>query len=636
MNIFAKISIALALIVLVAYGDAVFAASSMYQRCDPGISCQIGEYVFANDGHTPVNTDNYCQVTITDPGDAAVVSAANMNHKADGWYYYSLTISSPLGLYRGLMCCDSGDRKRCTDKTFILGSSLDEISAKSDQIESNTELLRDSTFDFSGIATGGSASTLVDTDLNQSDNYWVDYQLVMISGNNSGQRRMVSAFSKSSHTLTVSASFANPIAAGDHYIISHEPKVAQTIWNWTSRQLTSAVNVAGDIAQAVWTYGDKTLTSLGSLAADIWNVSSGSLATSGTIGNQLAANLDATVSSRASQTSADAIRASQQKQWNLYLSGSPDVATGNTYRAKLWILNYESTPTDAITVPTVTLYDAGRNKVAENVELTKISSGIYEYTYNVIPTAIQGNWETQVSATVESGKTISASDYWKVTGSPAQVRINAMNSVSVPNISASATITNEGSVGYEYHYEWCVVSSQNNACGGNDDVFYSSAAKFIQPDENWITDLPATVSSAGDYWFKATVYYGTEQSVASLGFTATNPSSGGNGSGGGSNVSSGGSSPANQIKDIAGQIKGAFCSVFPCEVINRMLIRLNSTETSVTALTKRMDLMNLQMASLLKAAPPQVIVQKRVYTVQPAAPQKTSAKLRARIGLDLN
>ena len=103
------------------------------------------------------------------------------------------------------------------------------------------------------------------------------------------------------------------------------------------------------------------------------------------------------------------------------------------------------------------------------------------------------------------------------------------------SITANVTISNEGTSGYEYQYEWCVVSEEDNACGGGDDVFYSSAAKYIQTGEDWTTNLNATVSNTGSYWFKVVVYYGTETSGASQTFTAVEeeeeeqPSGGGGG-----------------------------------------------------------------------------------------------------------
>jgi hypothetical protein len=175
---------------------------------------------------------------------------------------------------------------------------------------------------------------------------------------------------------------------------------------------------------------------------------------------------------------------------------------------------------DSYALPLVSLYDADRNLVVSGVAMTKIQTGIYEYIYTVSTGATQGVWETMVAAEVQSGLTLSLNDYWEVRGSPAQVIINSISDNTIPSIAADVTITNEGAGGYEYLYEWCVVSQSNNACGGGDDVFYASAAKFIQPGENWNTTLTADVQEPGDYYFKLVVYFGTDSSGASRSFTA--------------------------------------------------------------------------------------------------------------------
>lgn len=87
------------------------------------------------------------------------------------------------------------------------------------------------------------------------------------------------------------------------------------------------------------------------------------------------------------------------------------------------------------------------------------------------------------------------------TSSPPQVIITSMGSLIVPNITANVRITSEGYAGFEYYYEWCVVTSFNNDCGGEDDVYYASASKKINAGENFDTVLATTVATAGGYYF---------------------------------------------------------------------------------------------------------------------------------------
>jgi hypothetical protein len=207
-------------------------------------------------------------------------------------------------------------------------------------------------------------------------------------------------------------------------------------------------------------------------------------------------------------------------EWTVVVSDVGEVLASKTYRAKVWILNYESQPTDPYSTPRITIYDANRNKVVDSVAMTKADIGIYEYTYNVPSNAAQGIWETIVDTEVEAGKTIQGNDYWEVEGSPAQVKINAITDNTVPTITASTTITNEGSADYEYHYEYCIVDSQDNQCGGGDDVDYGLGAKLIPAGQDWNTTLTLNVSTPGTYWFKVYVYWGTERSVAIKQFDA--------------------------------------------------------------------------------------------------------------------
>jgi len=78
-----------------------------------------------------------------------------------------------------------------------------------------------------------------------------------------------------------------------------------------ANKVDAAVLAAGDFAQAaadkVWASTVRTLTSFGTLVADIWDRATSALTTVGSIGKLLVDNLNATVSSRASQASLDTL-----------------------------------------------------------------------------------------------------------------------------------------------------------------------------------------------------------------------------------------------------------------------------------------------------------------------------------------
>jgi hypothetical protein len=209
---------------------------------------------------------------------------------------------------------------------------------------------------------------------------------------------------------------------------------------------------------------------------------------------------------------------------------------GDTYLATVNTI-FNGTLTDSLGVPTITIYDPSRNVVVSSVSMTRTGTGTYGYSYVTNGSAPSGVWESIISANVETGKTLPGNDYWNVAAAPPQVIINSITNSVTPNITANTTITNEGTFGYEYHYEWCVVTNIANTCGGGDDVFYGSAAKFINPGEDFNTTLLANVPNAGNYFFKLRAFFGTESSSASRSFAATTggnqPGGGGGGGGGG-------------------------------------------------------------------------------------------------------
>ena len=284
----------------------------------------------------------------------------------------------------------------------------------------------------------------------------------------------------------------------------------------TNNGLSSAVStISGlitNIPSNVWAYTTRTLSSFGTLASDIWSSATRTLTS---------------------------LTLSSASPWSVTMSGASPITAGDTYLTTVNI-SYNGTQADSLNTPTITIYDANRQVVVNNVNMTRNNVGSYGYSYITSSTAATGNWESVISATVETGKTLPGNHYWNVVaaGTP-QVLITGMNSLTLPNVSANIRITNEGDIPYEYQYIWCVVSNFNNSCGGGDDLFYSSAYKRILPGENFDTTLSAVVGTPGNYYFKVVVPYGVnEKSGAVQSFTAiagavNPPSSGGGGGGGG-------------------------------------------------------------------------------------------------------
>ena len=154
--------------------------------------------------------------------------------------------------------------------------------------------------------------------------------------------------------------------------------------------------------------------------------------------------------------------------------------------------------------------------------------------------ANDNSYDFRVYAKNAIGTGVASGEVSATPGSPAQVLIQSFTDLTTPSISTAVRITNEGSTAYEYQYTWCITDSALNLCGGIDDIFSSTAAKLIQPLENWDTTLNSTVPTAGNYFFHLNVSFGSDSSQAVQSFTATSatvpPPSGGGGGGGGGGV----------------------------------------------------------------------------------------------------
>jgi len=675
------------------FAKAVFAASALYPICEPGTSCAFGEFIFADDGYTPIATDGFCQFTVTDPTDAVLVNGDNMSHKSDGWYYYNFSAPALEGVYRSKICCDTGSNRRCLDKTFVVGTSLAGLPAKIWSYSSRTLT------SLGALAADIWNNAFAPNRTLTSRQIGADEYLAGVSTSTVVNQVASAAQAENLQTELDAVKSETDLIYGDTQSISSETDVLAAKWGSSSAadiinglnsvqakvgastDATSSATIFGRIKylqgslppsqsallQEVYDLASSTLTAASETQAELGYHGTSTTAYADLRLVKSAINaLAGNVGSPADSTSTDSlfgrikqVRTSQQKVWTVYLSNVQQVLAGNTYRAKIWILNNESVPTDPYNVPLITLDDASRNIVAQNVAATRISAGIYEYTYNVAGTAMQGNWETQATTQVEPGKTIETSGYWEVQGSPAQVKINSITDNTVPSISANVIFTNEGLAGYEYQYEWCVVANQNNPCGGGDDTFYSSAAKYLDAGQNWTTDLSGTVPSGGTYYFKVVVYYGTEKSGASQVFSAIVPGAScgdgicgsgencnncsadcgycaGGGGGGGSIATV--PAPATNVPPAVTSTENSNLFADIWTAIKGILARLTGLETradtltaGISSLEDKFSDLNNRVVSLLKPAPPQII-QRQVIVRKPIATVPTP---RAKVRLEV-
>ena len=233
------------------------------------------------------------------------------------------------------------------------------------------------------------------------------------------------------------------------------------------------------------------------------------------------------------------------KGYTVTLSDFGETTVNTAYKAKLQVLNSATVPTDADSLPTVVITDsAGTVQVPAGV-MTKNSNGTYSFSYSIGASAVGGVWETVVSVVI-NGQTIKRNDYWNLSSSPADVQIIKITDKVIPTITASVRIDNKGTAASDFYYVYCIVSSENNLCGGNDDVASGSATAFINAGSFINISLTLNVPTAGTYWFKvkARALAETNWAVATAQFIAENPPSpppppppgGGGGGGGGAEI----------------------------------------------------------------------------------------------------
>ena len=296
-----------------------------------------------------------------------------------------------------------------------------------------------------------------------------------------------------------------------------------TVPNAQTLCLDKSFTIAPSVATSVWDNPIRTLTDFGSLVTDIWDATTRTLSDFGSLVTDIWDNVTRSLTTREIAPGENIAREETlEKRWTTRFSGDGEVFVGKAYRAKLWVLDYNTELADAVSNPAVTIYDANRaNPAGVPATMTKIATGTYELIWTVPTGSAAGRWETVVTINVGGAAPIQDGSYWEVeTDSPAEVKINAITDNTIPSITANVTIKNEGGSWYEYKYAYCVVDDQSNQCGGGDDIYYKKGSKKLNAGQSWTTNLNATVPDPGTYFFKLIVYWGTERSSAVEQFNA--------------------------------------------------------------------------------------------------------------------
>jgi len=534
-NRYLKLSIGLWVVVL-GLCTTVLVAHAAYERYATGDTAVIGEFVY--DDNFVATTTAACTLSIYNPSGSLIVNAGSMTSNANGFTFYSYSVptSSPEGVWPSQMTCgnvSNGDLVKM-DKTFVVGATLVSTTTLASSVWTSAsrslttfgtlvaDVWTNATRTLTGATlTSGSLATLSDLTTATSS-----LASAITVGNTSVNANTTAA------VLAASSSVGSLITGTNSLVTSASSSLAAVI---TSLPAT------------IWAYSSRSLTSFGTVATDVWNAATRTL------------------------TSPTLIIS----PWTVTTSDFGSIVAGSNYLATVTTI-YNGTLTDSANVPIVTIYDPSRNVIVNNVVMTRTATGTYSYSYTTSGSAPAGTWESVFSANVESGKTLPGNDYWTVATTPAQVIINSISDDIIPQVAANVTITNEGLSGNEYQYEWCVVSNVNNMCGDGDDVFHAVAAKYINSGEDFNTTLTADVSTAGNYYFKVIVYFGTDSSGASRSFTAqAGASTGGSGAtGGGGGGGGGGNSPTANVTNALGHC-GEKIADFNCD------LKVNSIDFSI-------------------------------------------------------
>lgn len=495
-------------------------ASASYQKIAPGNTITLGEFVFDDDF---VATTTPCTIGISDPLDVEVVPPSTlMTANSNGWHYYNYTTASDAvsGIWPAFMICGSvarGDLVKM-DKSFIVDWSLVTTSTIKEVVDESLTVAT------SSIGSAINAST-------NAINANTDATVLSASSS------LGSAIDASANAINVNTDAA--ILSASSSLFATLPA---TIWSFSGRTLTSFGTLVADTALAVWTSLTRTLTGA--------NLDSGSLATLSdveTATSSLGSAITASTNAVNSNTNAQILSASSSlateiaKGWTVTLSDFGETTVNTAYKAKLQVLNYSAVPTDADSLPTLTVTDSAGTVQVPAGTMTKDSNGTYSYSYSIGGSAIGGVWETVVSVVI-NGETIRLNDYWSLSSSPADVQIIEITDKIIPTITASVRIDNMGTSASDFYYVYCIVTSENNLCGGNDDVDSGSDTAYI--DAGSFISLSLTldeVPTVGTYWFKVKARAlaepnwaaSTEQFIAETDVVTPPTPPGGGGGGGG-------------------------------------------------------------------------------------------------------
>ncbi len=200
--------------------------------------------------------------------------------------------------------------------------------------------------------------------------------------------------------------------------------------------------------------------------------------------------------------------------YDLYISGYPEVETTDNYYVEAYFKQsgVYSNP-DSIFI---TLVDAAGSTVVGPVAMTSKSTGIYNYSYTIGASVVEGQWKTMVNAT-ESSANYSDIEFWKVVGGPFDVRSITVVDSTISSMNISVITENTGGANKDLTLTWNLTREDTSAIlDSGSDTFMVSA----NSEKLWSVNPETSYVGAVRITFLGT-YSGTEKAGAYKTFTTT-------------------------------------------------------------------------------------------------------------------
>jgi len=167
----------------------------------------------------------------------------------------------------------------------------------------------------------------------------------------------------------------------------------------------------------------------------------------------------------------------------------------------------------------ISLYDAAGNLVVDSVSMNEMSTGKYNYTYQVPSSAVEGSWETRINVT-EGSESYHTNEFWRVVGGPFDVRNIQVVDSETEDLEIDVDVENTGDLDKDFYLEWNLTQENNGT------VLDSGGETFMVPANsvrNWTVNPSTTYTGEVRITFLGTDVMSGQKAGAYQIFTTTEP-----------------------------------------------------------------------------------------------------------------